>query len=131
MSANRPALLVVTDSRLIADHAKRAARDAGFATAAWASNERSALRRVQAEAFGVVLLDDGAPQPALDLMRQLRELPEASGAFVVLSSVAREEHVRALRDQGIAGYVAKPFSLASLVRVLSVARSQAAAAPHP
>ena len=130
MSANQPAVLVVTSSRLIADNAKRVARDAGFATAAWASNEPSAVRRMQAEDFDVILVDDGAPQPALGLVQRLRELPVPSPAFVVLSSVTYEEHVRVMRDEGIVGYVAKPFSLSSLVRILSVARSQARTERH-
>jgi len=105
--------LVVDDDPLVRRLLERMLTRQGLGVAT-ASDGRQALRQLAEGQFDVVFLD--LTMPVMDGARTLQELRKSHDLPVVLMSGYSEANVRALR--GAQGFLAKPFTAASVQQVL-------------
>ncbi len=115
-------LLVVDDSAVNREVALEALSRLGV-TAAVAGDGRQAIEAVGAEAFDLILMDGSMPEmDGYEATREIRRL-EAAGGRARLPVIALTAHVvgaaaEAWREAGMDGVLHKPFTLASLAKVL-------------
>ncbi|HTO06258.1 MAG TPA: PAS domain S-box protein [Myxococcota bacterium] len=123
-ATGRGAILVIDDERGVREVARRALEAAGYEVLV-AQDRAEALERLRAHAGRVsaVLLDlTLANESGETVYAALREL--APGVPVLATSGYAADHaLRRLESQGIAGFVQKPFSAASLVETVQRALS--------
>ncbi|HET6968875.1 MAG TPA: response regulator [Ornithinibacter sp.] len=117
MSAPREPIrvLVVEDEPIAAEaHAAYVARVEGFVVSGVVHTARDALRHLDREPVGLVLLDMGLPDlPGLDVVRALRAHGHAADVIAV-TSVRDLEMVRSAVSLGVVQYVLKPFVFPTL-----------------
>jgi response regulator of citrate/malate metabolism len=108
-------VLVVEDEPIAAEaHAAYVGRVEGFAVSGVAHTARDALRHLDREPVGLVLLDMGLPDlPGLDVVRVLRTHGHTADVIAV-TSVRDLEMVRSAVSLGVVQYVLKPFVFATL-----------------
>jgi CheY-like chemotaxis protein/HPt (histidine-containing phosphotransfer) domain-containing protein len=98
-----------------------------------AENGADAVAQVRQQPFDAVLMD--CQMPVMDGYRAtaaIRALPEGRGAtlpIVALTANATAEDARRCREAGMDGFVAKPFTLASLAAALEPWLATADASP--
>jgi two-component system response regulator RegX3 len=114
-------ILVVEDEESIADAITYTLRSEGFEVDDVEDGE-TALERVRADAYDVVLLDLLLPGlSGLEVCRRIREL-SAVPILMVTARTAEVDHVSGL-EAGADDYVTKPFSMPELVsRVRAILR---------
>lgn len=95
-----------------------------------------AVAAVKANSYDLVLMDIEMPRmDGFTSAREIRDLPGAAGQtpIVAMTAVAMPEQVRAYRQAGMDGYVAKPFQQQELLFAASDAprlrRDRASSAP--
>jgi CheY-like chemotaxis protein len=124
-------VLLVDDEPDAIDLAATILRAHGAEVLAAASTEE-ALRIFEQHRPAVVVSDLGMPgRDGFDLLRSIRSLPEAAGAYVpalALSAYARPEERETAIRAGFDEHVAKPFGSADLVAAVS--RIAAASSAH-
>jgi CheY-like chemotaxis protein len=77
-----------------------------------------AVAAVKASSYDLVLMDIEMPRMnGFNAAHRIRELPGAAGQtpIVALTAVAIPKHLRAFREAGMDGYVAKPFQQQELL----------------
>lgn len=87
-----------------------------------AASGEEALRRLEAEAFDLVLMDINMPvMSGLDATRQIRAMPApvCNIPVIALSASAMAEEIVRCREAGMNGHVAKPIDAAHLLRTVS------------
>lgn len=93
-----------------------------------ARDGREAIAAARAGAYDLVLMDVMMPEmDGLQAVRAIRALPPPAGAVPILALTANKEYAVACAEAGMDGFVAKPFTPASLKE--SVAAALAGAAP--
>jgi DNA-binding response OmpR family regulator len=115
-------ILLIEDDDLLGEGLETALIDAGHAVD-WLKSAAAGLAALEAEAFGLVLLDLGLPD--MDGLQMLRRLRAADDAVPVIILTARDtvaDRVAGL-DSGADDYLVKPFELDELhARIRAVAR---------
>lgn len=108
-------VLVVEDEPIAAQaHAAYVARVEGFVVSAVVHTARDALRHLDREPVGLVLLDMGLPDlPGLDVVRTLRAHGHVADVIAV-TSVRDLDMVRSAVSLGVVQYVLKPFVFPTL-----------------
>lgn len=103
-------ILVVDDERAITDFVLDALAEEGYSVTA-CHDGATALMRIQAEAFDLVLLDIGLPVMTGDVvLRKLRAAGQTRLAVVVATASTNAEQYLA---QGATDILKKPFTLDS------------------
>ncbi|MCR5863946.1 MAG: response regulator [Aquincola tertiaricarbonis] len=122
-------LLLVEDDRMIGSTLRQALRLEGHAVD-WVYDAKAALATLGSEAFALVLLDLGLPEPerlgsGLDVLRQMRARGDLTPVIVLTARDALEDRVAGL-DAGADDYLVKPFELDELAaRMRAVLRRHA------
>lgn len=112
------AALVIDDSPLMRQLLRSLLRQFGFSEIGEAADGTEALQRVRSRRFDVAICDwMMEPTDGLEFLRALRQLPDAetgSLPLIMVTSVADEAKVLAIRDQGVTEYLVKPISAQKL-----------------
>jgi DNA-binding response OmpR family regulator len=124
-------ILVVEDNLDLAELVRMHLRDAGYAVEPF-SDGRSALQRLQAEPFDLVILDLMLPgMDGLELCRRLRAQPNYLPILMLTAKSSELDRVLGL-EVGADDYVTKPFSIRELLaRVKALFRRVDAMAETP
>ena len=124
-------ILVVEDNLDLAELVRMHLRDAGYAVEP-CSDGRSALQRLQAEPFDLVILDLMLPgMDGLELCRRLRAQPNYLPILMLTAKSSELDRVLGL-EVGADDYVTKPFSIRELLaRVKALFRRVDAMAETP
>ena len=109
-------ILVVDDYPSMVDMLQDLLSELGFENVDKAANGREALEKLRAERFGLVISDwKMAPVDGLALLQEVRSDPELRALpFLMIAAEARADRVVAARDAGVSGFMAKPFTRATL-----------------
>jgi len=109
-------VLVVDDDFMVARiHRGFVERLPGFRVLGEARTAAEALRSVEAQQPDLVLLDIYLPdRSGLDVLREVRASSSAAPDVIVLTAARDVETVRAAMHGGVAGYLVKPFTFATL-----------------
>ncbi len=124
-------ILVVEDNLDLAELVRMHLRDAGYAVE-YCSDGRTALLRLQAEPFDLVILDLMLPgMDGLELCRRLRVRPDYLPILMLTAKSTELDRVLGL-EVGADDYVTKPFSIRELLaRVKALFRRVDAMADTP
>ena len=133
--------LIIDDSlpmrRIIANVLARL----GYADIVMVTNGREALKRIETEAFDVVITDWYMPEMSgIEFLRTLRSAPGTKDIpIIIVSGNGSKDDVAQAIQLGVSGYVLKPFTaetlrervaaICSTVRPREIAPAQDAAAP--
>lgn len=123
-------ILLVEDDPLLGDGVRAGLQQAGF-TVDWVRDGQAAQLAVEAEAYGLMVLDLGLPRlSGLDLLKRLRQGGSALPVLILTARDTVADRVKGL-DTGADDYLVKPFDLdelAARIRAL-LRRSTGQAAP--
>lgn len=121
MLNRRMRLLVVDDLYTMRSLIRKMLKEIGYANVEEADNGVSALSKLQAERFDLVITDWHMPQmDGLSLLEEIRKTEDWAGLPVLMvTAEKRREQVLAAAHAGASGYVVKPFSEAELARKLA------------
>ena len=109
-------ILVVDDYKSMVDMLRDLLGELGFNDVEEAANGREALEKLRAEDYGLVISDwKMAPVDGYELLQEVRSDPELKDLpFLMIAAEARADRVMAARDAGVSGFMAKPFTRATL-----------------
>ena len=109
-------ILVVDDYRSMVDMLHDLLSELGFDNVDSAANGREALEKLRADSYGLVISDwKMAPVDGYELLQEVRADPELRNLpFLMIAAEARADRVVAARDAGVNGFMAKPFTRATL-----------------
>src|SRR5574340_92848 len=113
-------VLVADDDRHMLDLDCRLLREIGVGTIETASNGLSAIEKLEAGQFDLVISDwMMAPVNGLDLLEHLRDDSRwADLPFVMLTGKGNLDCVNAAKSAGVTGFLLKPFRLGDLKKQL-------------
>jgi two-component system OmpR family response regulator len=107
-------VLLVEDDRMIGAAVAQALKDAAYAVD-WVTDGQTAIEATAVEAYDLVLLDLGLPEPSgLDVLRQLRKNQPPLPVIIVTARDGVEDRIGGL-DLGADDYVVKPFEIRELL----------------
>ncbi len=109
-------LIIDDDSDILAQLTKVLSR-AGYETAA-ASSVKEAMRKIEAEAFDVVLLDFMMPKTSgIDALPELRRIRPSAKIIMITAFATIENAIDAIKN-GASDYIAKPFKIEDLLTTI-------------
>jgi two-component system, chemotaxis family, chemotaxis protein CheY len=116
-------VLVVDDSSAISRVMHGLVRQIGFQNVDGAAGGLSALAKMRAIAYPLVICDKNMqPMTGLDLLHQVRADRElADSCFVLVSADSRHDAVLAAQKAGADGYIVKPFTAETLKSAIAKA----------
>jgi two-component system, chemotaxis family, chemotaxis protein CheY len=119
-------ILVVDDYKSMVDMLQDLLSEIGFDNVDEAANGKEALEKLRTESYGLVISDwKMEPVNGLELLQEVRADPELKDLpFLMIAAEAKAERVIAAREAGVNGFMAKPFTRATLeqkVRALAPA----------
>lgn len=114
-------ILVVDDNRQARELVKSVLASVGAREIRHAITAHDAFARLRLEPIDLIILDQnlGAGGEGIELARRIRNDPTSPNPFVsivMLTGHADERLVMAARDAGISEFLAKPFTVAGLLR---------------
>jgi two-component system chemotaxis response regulator CheY len=114
-------ILVVDDYKSMVEMIQDLLSDLGFDNTDDAANGQQALDKLRAESYGLVICDwKMAPMDGYELLRQVRADPDLEKLpFMMVTAEPRVERVLKAREAGVNGFLAKPFTRASLKQQMS------------
>ena len=109
-------ILVVDDYKSMVEMLQDLLSELGFDNVEEAANGKEALEKLRAGGFGLVISDwKMEPVNGFELLQEVRSDPELrSLPFLMIAAEARSDRVLAARDAGVNGFMAKPFTRATL-----------------
>ena len=109
-------ILVVDDYKSMVEMLQDLLSELGFENVDDAANGREALEKLRSDRYGLVISDwKMAPVNGLELLQEVRSDPELKELpFLMIAAEARADRVMAARDAGVNGFMAKPFTRATL-----------------
>jgi two-component system, chemotaxis family, chemotaxis protein CheY len=109
-------VLVVDDYSTMVRIIRNLLRQLGFADVDDACDGSSALAKMQAKRYGLVISDwNMEPMSGFDLLRQVRADPHIGGTpFIMVTAESKTENVIAARKAGVNNYIVKPFNAQTL-----------------
>ena len=107
-------ILIVDDDTDILTHLTNVLKRAGYETDA-ASSAKEAIKKVEATAFDVVLLDFMMPKTSgISLLPEIRRLRPMVKVIMITAFATIENAIDAIKN-GACGYIAKPFKIEELL----------------
>jgi two-component system chemotaxis response regulator CheY len=112
----RTPILVVDDYKTMVRIVRNLLHQLGFEDVDEANDGASALAKLRARRFGLVISDWAMePMNGLELLQQVRADPDlASLPFIMITAENRAERVAKAEQAGANGYIVKPFSAETL-----------------
>jgi two-component system chemotaxis response regulator CheY len=109
-------ILVVDDYKSMVDMLHDLLSELGFENVDDAANGEEALAKLRSEPYGLVISDwKMEPVNGLELLQEVRADPELQNLpFLMIAAEARTDRVVAARAAGVNGFMAKPFTRATL-----------------
>lgn len=104
----------------------RLLRDLGFKRVEYATDGKSAVQKLAAARFDLVISDwNMAPMSGLELLQHIRKDRQlAAIGFVMVTGKNDPAEVAAAKAAGVDGYLLKPFNLANLEKQLARAMAR-------
>src|SRR3712207_1233200 len=122
MTADRfTKVLVVDDYKSMVDMLHDLLGELGFDDVDEAANGREALDKLRNGKFGLVISDwKMSPVDGYELLCEVRSDPELKDTpFLMIAAEPREDRVMKAREAGVSGFMAKPFTRATLEQKLN------------
>ncbi len=115
-------ILLVEDDYYIGRAIQQALNDAAYAVD-WVKDGNAALSALQAQEYGVVLLDLGLPgKDGIDVLQTLRKAKNSIPVIITTARDAVKDRIKGL-DYGADDYLVKPFLISELqARIRAVVR---------
>jgi two-component system chemotaxis response regulator CheY len=109
-------VLVVDDYNTMVRIIRNLLRQIGFADIDEANDGTSALVKLRARKYGLVISDwNMEPMSGYDLLREVRADPELSSLpFIMVTAESKTENVIAAKKAGVSNYIVKPFNAQTL-----------------
>jgi two-component system chemotaxis response regulator CheY len=109
-------VLVVDDYNTMVRIIRNLLRQLGFENVDDASDGASALAKMRARKYGLVISDwNMEPMTGYDLLREVRADPElAATPFIMITAESKTENVIAAKKAGVSNYIVKPFNAQTL-----------------
>jgi len=109
-------ILVVDDYSTMVRIIRNLLGQLGFADVDDARDGQSALAKMHARRYGLVISDwNMEPMTGYDLLREVRANPELSQTpFIMITAESKTENVIAAKKAGVSNYIVKPFNAATL-----------------
>jgi two-component system chemotaxis response regulator CheY len=112
----RTPILVVDDYKTMVRIVRNLLHQLGFEDVDEANDGASALAKLRARRFGLVISDWAMePMDGLELLRQVRADPQLKMLrFIMITAENRTERVAKAEQAGANGYIVKPFTAETL-----------------
>ncbi|HEX2479059.1 MAG TPA: response regulator [Geminicoccaceae bacterium] len=112
----RTPILVVDDYKTMVRIVRNLLHQLGFEDVDEANDGASALAKLRARRFGLVISDWAMePMDGLELLRQVRADPQLKTLrFIMITAENRTERVAKAKQAGANGYIVKPFTAETL-----------------
>jgi two-component system chemotaxis response regulator CheY len=112
----RTPILVVDDYKTMVRIVRNLLHQLGFEDVDEANDGASALAKLRARRFGLVISDWAMePMDGLELLRQVRADPHLKTLpFIMITAENRTERVAKAKQAGANGYIVKPFTAETL-----------------
>jgi two-component system chemotaxis response regulator CheY len=109
-------VLVVDDYSTMIRIIRNLLRQLGFADVDDATDGESALAKMSAKRYGLVISDwNMEPMTGYDLLCKVRANPEiGSTPFIMVTAESKTENVIAAKKAGVDNYIVKPFNAQTL-----------------
>jgi len=109
-------VLVVDDYNTMVRIIRNLLRQLGFENVDDASDGASALAKMRARKYGLVISDwNMEPMTGHDLLREVRADPAlAATPFIMVTAESKTENVIAAKKAGVSNYIVKPFNAQTL-----------------
>ena len=109
-------VLVVDDYNTMVRIIRNLLKQLGFEDVDDASDGASALAKMRAKKYGLVISDwNMAPMTGYDLLRQVRADPAIGKTpFIMVTAESKTENVIAAKRAGVDNYIVKPFNAQTL-----------------
>ena len=109
-------VLVVDDYGTMVRIIRNLLRQIGFADVDDAADGSSALAKMHAKRYGLVISDwNMEPMTGFDLLQQVRADPQIGETpFIMVTAESKTENVIAARKAGVNNYIVKPFNAQTL-----------------
>ena len=109
-------VLVVDDYSTMVRIIRNLLRQLGFADVDDARDGASALEKMHARRYGLVISDwNMEPMTGYDLLRQVRADPDLGEVpFIMVTAESKTENVIAAKKAGVNNYIVKPFNAQTL-----------------
>jgi two-component system, chemotaxis family, chemotaxis protein CheY len=112
----RTPILVVDDYKTMVRIVRNLLHQLGFEDVDEANDGASALAKLRARRFGLVISDWAMePMNGLELLQQVRSDPELKALpFIMITAENRRDRVAKAEQAGANGYIVKPFTAETL-----------------
>jgi len=109
-------VLVVDDYSTMVRIIRNLLRQLGFADVDDANDGMTALSKMRARRYGLVISDwNMEPMTGFDLLRRVRSDPELEHTpFIMVTAESKTDNVIAARKAGVNNYIVKPFNAQTL-----------------
>ena len=109
-------VLVVDDYATMVRIIRNLLKQIGFADVDDASDGSTALAKMHAKRYGLVISDwNMEPMTGFDLLREVRADPQlGTTPFIMVTAESKTENVVAARKAGVDNYIVKPFNAQTL-----------------
>ena len=109
-------VLVVDDYSTMVRIIRNLLRQLGFADVDEANDGATALAKMHARRYGLVISDwNMEPMSGFDLLQQVRSDPELNATpFIMVTAESKTDNVIAARRAGVNSYIVKPFNAQTL-----------------
>jgi two-component system, chemotaxis family, chemotaxis protein CheY len=109
-------VLVVDDYTTMVRIIRNLLRQLGFENVDDARDGSSALEKMRARRYGLVISDwNMEPMTGYDLLKQMRSDPQLGRTpFIMVTAESKTENVIAAKKAGVSNYIVKPFNAQTL-----------------
>src|SRR5271169_4283259 len=115
MDASKSKVLTVHDFYLTRNIVSYILRQNGFKAIDSVSNSRDALERLESGKYSIVISDWNPNIDGLSMLNAVKENPQLKNLiFIMVTSESDKNMIMKAMDQGVDGYVMKPFTAESL-----------------
>jgi two-component system, chemotaxis family, chemotaxis protein CheY len=126
-------VLVVDDYSTMVRIIRNLLRQLGFADVDDANDGMTALAKMRARRYGLVISDwNMEPMTGFDLLRRVRSDPELEDTpFIMVTAESKTDNVVAARKAGVNNYIVKPFNAQTLKAKIEAVFSPPAIGAEP
>lgn len=116
-------ILIVDDYKTMLKIIRNLLKQLGFSNVDEATDARTALTKLRARDYGLVISDwNMTPMSGLELLQEVRNNADTRDvAFIMVTAEAKPENVVAAKEAGVSNYIVKPFNAQTLkTKIVSV-----------